>query len=279
MLRPATQKYYLYVPYKDKEEAKNLGAKWDNECKKWYVSSDEDLKQCSKWQNPQANEIDVNEAHRQFRKALLECGLLADEPIMDSKLRRVKVQGDKGSEKSGAYIGYLDGHPAGFIENFKTGQRTTWKFECERESRNLSSTEIESIKRAYAAKAAQRDSKQLDLNEKTAARLQDEYDNASNLQGSHPYLQAKGIGLESSDIKVDRFNNLLIPLCDTSGKMWSVQRIAENGNKIIGVIKTQDEKDRNEEFAARKKGCFYASAPLDLIKSFLSARALQRLRA
>ncbi|WP_110558747.1 DUF5710 domain-containing protein [Helicobacter cinaedi] len=100
MPRPPIQKHYLYVPYKDKEEAKSLGAKWDSESKKWYVSSDTDLHQFSKWKYPQENEIDINEACKQFNKALFECGLIVDGlPIMDGKIKRVKVNGDKGSEK------------------------------------------------------------------------------------------------------------------------------------------------------------------------------------
>lgn len=69
-------------------------------------------------------------------------------------------------------------------------------------------------------------------------------------------------------MKIDRFGNLLIPLSDINGKMWSVQRICANGNKIIGVIKTQSEKERGEEYSARKKGCFYISAPLETYEQF-----------
>lgn len=267
MPRPSLQKHYIYVPYKDKEEAKGLGAKWCSESKKWYVPNNVDLNQFSKWLSPQGNAIDMNEVYDQFSKALFECGLIANEPIMDGKLRRVKVDGDKGSEKSGAYVGYLDGYPAGFIENFKTGQRIAWKFQRERGSQKIvSNANVEAIKKANEIKAAQRADERLRLNEKTAVRLQEEYKNASNLQGKHSYLQAKGI--ESSGLKVDRFGNLLIPLHDTSGKMWSMQRIAPNGNKIIGVIKTQSEKDSGKEYAARKKGCFYTSTPLDSHKEF-----------
>lgn len=46
----ATQNLYLNVPYKEKDEAKNLGAKWDNSKKKWYISSsNSDIKQFSRW--------------------------------------------------------------------------------------------------------------------------------------------------------------------------------------------------------------------------------------
>lgn len=40
---------YLEVPYKDKEEAKSLGAWWDPNEKKWYIPKGEDSKKFSKW--------------------------------------------------------------------------------------------------------------------------------------------------------------------------------------------------------------------------------------
>lgn len=175
-------------------------------------------------------------------------------------------RGDRGSEKSGAYVGYIDDYPAGYIENFKTGIKLNWKLRLDHEVRVLSNEQIETIRKEHQIKATQRAHERLNLNEKTAMRLKNEYDNAQILQGSHSYLMAKGI--ESDSLRVDKFGNLLIPLSDTSGKMWSMQRITTKGDKIIGVIKTKNEKENGEEYLARKKGCFYTSAPLDLHESF-----------
>ena len=43
------EKYYIDVPYKEKDEAKSLGARWDAENKKWYYLNPEDKKLFSKW--------------------------------------------------------------------------------------------------------------------------------------------------------------------------------------------------------------------------------------
>ncbi len=40
---------YLNVPYKEKDIAKNLGAKWDPQIKKWYVENRRDYKKFTKW--------------------------------------------------------------------------------------------------------------------------------------------------------------------------------------------------------------------------------------
>ena len=34
-----SKRIYLYVPYADKFEAQDLGARWDPVCKKWYTST------------------------------------------------------------------------------------------------------------------------------------------------------------------------------------------------------------------------------------------------
>ncbi len=39
----------LEVPYKEKDEAKSLGAKWNSDLKKWYVEKREDYLKFSKW--------------------------------------------------------------------------------------------------------------------------------------------------------------------------------------------------------------------------------------
>lgn len=42
-------KTYLNVPFSQKDEAKNLGARWDPEKKKWYVPSGKDISIFSSW--------------------------------------------------------------------------------------------------------------------------------------------------------------------------------------------------------------------------------------
>lgn len=84
-----------------------------------------------KW-NPQRNlkySINQNEAIGQFKAALEAQGFIIDTPIMNGKIQRCKIDGDRGNEKSGAYVGFLDEYPAGFIQNHKTGFKENWKFQ------------------------------------------------------------------------------------------------------------------------------------------------------
>ena len=43
------QPFYIECPYVDKDEAKELGARWDQKARKWYVPSDIDQNLFRKW--------------------------------------------------------------------------------------------------------------------------------------------------------------------------------------------------------------------------------------
>lgn len=46
------ERVYLKVPFAQKEEAKRLGARWDQESKRWFVSGDRDLTAFARWRLP-----------------------------------------------------------------------------------------------------------------------------------------------------------------------------------------------------------------------------------
>jgi len=126
------ERFYLYVPYEEKDKAKTLGALWDNKAKRFYVPAYLDKAIFATWHNPpQKHNIDLQQAQAQFQLTLQQKGLIVDEVIMNGKIQRCKVSGDKGSEKSGAYVGFLDEYPSGYIENFKSGIKINWEFKQE----------------------------------------------------------------------------------------------------------------------------------------------------
>lgn len=49
---PATDKTYLHVPFKEKEQASELGAKWDRQEKSWYIPADLAKEAFAHWLNP-----------------------------------------------------------------------------------------------------------------------------------------------------------------------------------------------------------------------------------
>ena len=65
----------------------------------------------------------------EFTEALrsLGCVVSGEHPIMDGAKHRITVDGDKNHEHSGFYVVHLDGHPAGYIKNNRTGVDMKWK--------------------------------------------------------------------------------------------------------------------------------------------------------
>ncbi|PVX09775.1 DUF5710 domain-containing protein, partial [Campylobacter jejuni] len=110
-LNLVTKKTYLYVPFEEKESAKKAGAKWDKEAKMWYAPKGTDLKNFNQWLNQSSLTPNYSNTHDEFKAFLEKYELnIEGQPIMDGKLHRVSVIGDKGREKSGAYVGFLNGH-------------------------------------------------------------------------------------------------------------------------------------------------------------------------
>ncbi|KAA3682667.1 zincin-like metallopeptidase domain-containing protein (plasmid) [Campylobacter fetus] len=253
----ATKKTYLYVPFTQKDEAKKVGAKWDKESKMWYAPKGVDLNKFKKWQTSQEQTTDNINVMDEFKTALTNAGLNIDgDPIMDGKLHRVSVYGDRGNEKSGAYVGYLNGHPAGYIQNYKTGIKENWKSSVS--NNNAKNQEIE-FKNAIETNKAIKESREAKLSaayEKTAKKLQDEYENAKWANKEHPYLKSKGFD-KNFYLKQDEHGNLLIPLRDINGKHWATQRIFSNGDKMIGATRTKEEKEQGIEYPAKKQGNFF----------------------
>ena len=61
------------------------------------------------------------DARDEFATALKAAGLVLEkEPLMDGQLHRVPVEGATKGTRDGSYVGFLDGKPSGYIENFKT---------------------------------------------------------------------------------------------------------------------------------------------------------------
>lgn len=175
---------------------------------------------------------------------------------MDGKLHRVSVIGDKGREKSGAYVGFLNGHPAGFVQNYKTGIKENWKSANSFE--NTKNQEI-NFKNAIEHNKAMKEAREKELAqayEKTALKLEEEYNNAKWANSEHPYLKEKGFD-KNFYLKQDKNGNLLIPLRDIEGKYWATQRIFANGDKMIGATRTAEEKEQGIEYPAKKQGNFF----------------------
>ncbi len=235
---------FIAVPYMERMEAKALGAKWDKEAKSWYVPKGDDLTLFKRWTPNAPLPPQKEDPVREFAVALAEAGLRLDSaPLMDGKLHRVPVEGDRAAARSGAYRAFLDGHPAGMIQNWKTGLKTTWKSQ----GTVLSAEERANLLAEAAQKRIDRQNELERLHEQKATECEARLSKMDEASAEHPYLVRKGV--EAYGLYLNGHGDLIVPLKDAQGKLWSLQRIQESGEKPF-------EKD------ARKQGCFHTIGEL-----------------
>ena len=264
---PMPERTYLAVPFAEKEQAKgaaqNAGFKlqWDKENKAWFAPAGADLSNMERWKadGPRVQTPTIKSAEGQFGDALRAAGLVVDGlPVMDGKIHRVPVEGDRGGETSGAYAGHMAGRiPGGYIENYKTGERINWKAEG-----TIAQTTPEE-RAKLAAEAAQRqqrrDTETADKHERTAAAAAALWAEAPAATAANAYCKAKGIaepvglrvvtdaaspeaaskGIQiaktakqakamrdaNPEALVFKAGDLLIPGRDADGKLWTLQSV------------------------------------------------------
>ena len=65
---PVTDRTYFHVPFKEKEQARELGAKWDRQEKSWYIPADLDKEAFAHWLNP-APKVEAAETAQECTEA------------------------------------------------------------------------------------------------------------------------------------------------------------------------------------------------------------------
>jgi phage/plasmid primase-like uncharacterized protein len=242
--RPAAERTFLAVPYRQKNQAKAAGAKWDPKAKLWYAPEGADLDKLKTWLPDKAPEpAHTLSPQAEFAQALKDMGLdLGGElPVMDGKMRRVPLLDGAQGKPDGAYVGYMDGVPAGFIQNHKTGARTNWKA-----TGHVLSDEQKAALRAEAEKRrAEKDLRLREQHEKASKRSFAKFINAREAGQEQPYLAAKGV--PALGARVDKDGALLVPGHDASNHIHTLQRITPEGKQF--------------EAGSRKNGCFFAVDP------------------
>lgn len=242
---------YLHVPFAEKAQAQEHGALWDRIAKKWFAEAGSDLSPFRRWLPKNESSLGAPSADPriEFLEVLRSKGLiLKGQPIMDGQLHRVPVVGDKAGQTSGAYVGYLDGRPAGFIQNFKQATEDRWKAGAQHvpmgaieRARLEADSEEKRRERAQVREQAQNDASAIAGRTWAAARP---------AAPDHPYLAAKGIkpgelrvgapgqtmprtGKQGKPAAVNIEGRLLVPLRDQTGKLWSIQTISADGTKMF----------------------------------------------
>ncbi|MDE2388204.1 MAG: toprim domain-containing protein, partial [Betaproteobacteria bacterium] len=252
----------------DKDLAKAAGARWDKKARTWYVGPKADIQTLQRWlpENVSRQQEPAIDPHSEFADLLRAQGCLVDgnHPVMDGSKHRIKIIGDKSGEKSGFYVAHLDGHPAGYFKNNRTGIETRWKAK----GYSLTDEQKAELIAQAAIKQQNRKAEQQALQIKVADALQELLAIAPAAGSDHPYLLDKHarpgdlrivpqntddlpndsiirIGQNWQEVRLLREENpdsivltagdLLLAVQDVHGQIWSVQTIQPSGAKLFAA--------------------------------------------
>lgn len=231
---------YLAVGVGERELVKSRGAIWDAEARCWYVKGPiEDALHCFL---PDVETSGIGDVSKEFRVFLLNLGFDPQTSfVLDGKKCRAPVHGDRRGKRSGEYVCYLNGVPAGFAKNYRTGRKASWKH-----SRGeLSERERIHLNAEIAQRVHERKKSRALLEERASYRARAILDGCSSqVVSQHPYAQRKGIESRPGIFLSSDGRSLFIPIYDIERRLMSLQIIDCAGEK---------------EFLhhGRKFGCFH----------------------
>lgn len=254
-----SDKIWLSIPYRQKDTAKYVigklsdgtpGIAWDKEQKCWYAKPGVSFDRIKAWlpENQVASEDKALSPVDEFKEALINLGAIVtgEHPIMDGKTHRIQMEGDKPGEKAGFYVAHLDGIPAGYIKNNRTGAELKWK--CK--GYVLTDEQKAALKAQALENQKNRDIELEERQKNTALKLKHKLSQMSEAIEPTPYMKSKGIQAHSGVYTDDEKKLTCIPATDIEGTTWTVQYIAEDGTKRFA-------KD------SKKEGCFHVLGGLE----------------
>ena len=252
-LSSPSRREYLAVPYEERKEAKALGAKWDTVERSWYIGENADRKKLEKWlpERQLAEQAPAVHPREEFAEVLrsLGCKVEGEHPIMDGNRHRIATTEDKRGEQAGFYVAFLDGRPAGYAKNNRSGEEIRWT-----SSGNvLTVAEREKLKKNYKRIQEEKAAALSSLHEASAQRVQTQLAGLQPVSQATPYMSAKGIQPHKGAYWGADGKTTCLPAQDVDGKVWAMHYIREDGTKRFA-------KD------CRKSGCFHPVGGMEALK-------------
>lgn len=175
----------------------------------------------------------IEEVKEKFSDFLTEHGAVDLDEIELEKKTRFSVLGDKGDQKSGAYMLYMNkgsGVPAGFMNNHRAGTYEKWSGkEISNSSIRIDQKAIEQRKAYQAAVAKEQQLENYD-------KFKKDWDSLGPASLTHPYARDKNLKTTffvRTEVRQDAKKNLVFPIKDKSGRITNLQRVWSNGNKQL----------------------------------------------
>jgi len=147
----------------------------------------------------------------------------------DGKLHRFLsgTKGKPGNDKSGWYVAYADGIPAGRFGCWRAGIEVPWKANV---GRSLTPAEEMAHARRLAEAIAVRNAAMKLQREVTSGTVELIWSEGMGASPDHPYLARKGISTHGARVTGD--GRLMVPLFTPDGVIASIQYIDQDGNKL-----------------------------------------------
>ena len=167
----------------------------------------------------------------QLIDAMRAAGLEPPESVtLDGKIHRFK-SGTKGrgghGDKTGWYVAYADGVPAGRFGCWRSGIEQAWRADV---GRDITPAEEMAHARRMAEAARVRDEERRRSQEVAANTVETIWTDCIGASPDHPYLARKGIQPHGARVTGD--GRLVVPLFDQDGQLSSLQYIAADGGKL-----------------------------------------------
>ena len=180
---------------------------------------------------PPLDQTPVASPDIQLREAIVNAGLTApDSIILDGKIHRFR-SGQKGGkpagDKTGWYIAFDDGTPAGTFGCWRSGITHDWRAVI---NRKLTASEEMAIIRRMTEARALRDAERAKQHETAADTVEMIWSGCMAASPDHPYLKRKNINPNGARVTGD--GRLVVPLFDPEGVLSSLQYIDSDGGKL-----------------------------------------------
>lgn len=182
-------------------------------------------------------------ASEQFQQAIAGAGLPVPEVIHgDGTLYRFSTNG-KRMDQSGWYVLHDDGEvPAGAFGCWRSGLSQTW---CSKDTQAMTQAERSAHQQRMQAIAQQREADKTQRQQDAATAAAQRWEAALPAPADHPYLAKKGVHAHGTRVESDGF--LIVPMRDTNGKLWNIER-----------INPANFKDKKGLLGGRRTGLYYS---------------------
>ena len=181
----------------------------------------------------------------QLRQAIQHTGLVPPEQVyLNGQIHRFSTDGSR-KNKSGWYVAFADGVPAGVFGDWKDDGKHSWRADIGRELTALESLEVtERFREASEIRERQRMFKQ----KATAEECRTIWDSLEAAPEDHPYIYRKGVKAHGARITQD--GRLVLPLFDEHGGLCSLQYIDVDGKKMFHP-------------GGKARGCFWSIGEIE----------------